>query len=182
MSGSSVKSTVVARSLAESADGPAAFNALAWYRYAAPGETPESTNDVADVVATRMSAPPAERRHTSYDVASGVAAQVTVTCAGAVARAVTLFGAPGGAGVAEAASCDTGIVIPATTSAAVRAAPLFSATAYVTCPSPRPLAAPVSVIHEALVDADQLHVEAVVTSMLPVPPASGNETDEGLTP
>jgi hypothetical protein len=73
-------------------------------------------------------------------------------------------------------------VNPATTIVAVRAAPVFGATEYVTCPSPVPETAPVSVIHEAFVEALHPQVDAVITAIVPVPPASGDEIDVGLTP
>ncbi len=46
---------------------------------------------------------------------------------------------------------------------------------------PDPVADPVSVIHEALVDEPQLHPNCVVTAIVPVPPAAGTVTLSGLT-
>jgi len=61
---------------------------------------------------------------------------------------------------------------PPTARVAVRdALPVWAATAKATDPGPAPLAPAVTVSHEAPLTAVQLHVEAVDTETLPVPPS-----------
>ena len=66
-------------------------------------------------------------------------------------------------------------VAPAIVSVPVRLDPVFAATPNVTEPVPDPVAPPVMVIHDALLDAVQPQPVAAVTLLLPVPAAAVND-------
>jgi len=85
-----------------------------------------------------------------------------------------------GATGAVRALCDTLIINPAMLIKADRdVIPAFAGTVYVTLPDP--VAAPVNVIHDAVVDDVQAHVGEVVTVIVPVPPPAGIAKKTGLT-
>lgn len=76
--------------------------------------------------------------------------------------------------------CVTLIGIPAMLRIADRdVIPAFAGIVYVTLPDP--VADPVNVIHEAVVDDVQAHVDDVVTVIVPVPPPAGAVTRSGVT-
>ncbi len=66
-------------------------------------------------------------------------------------------------------------VAPAIVSVPVRLDPVFAATPNVTEPLPDPVAPPVMVIHDALLDAVQPQPVAAVTLLLPLPAAAVND-------
>jgi hypothetical protein len=70
------------------------------------------------------------------------------------------------------AACVTVNVWPAMVMVPERAAPVFAATLYATVPLPVLLVPDVIVIHEALLDAVQAHVDPALTATEPVPPAA----------
>ncbi len=78
------------------------------------------------------------------------------------------------------APCVTLIGMPAMLIVADRAmVPVLAATVYVAFPDP--VADPATVIHEAVVDEPQPHVNCVVTAIVPVPPPTGTVTSSGVT-
>ena len=77
--------------------------------------------------------------------------------------------------------CVTVTVRPATVSVPVRTGPLIAAALYCTSPSPVPVLPEVTVNHEALAEAAQLHPAPAVTAILPVPPAAGTDALSGET-
>lgn len=70
-------------------------------------------------------------------------------------------------------------VAPAIVSVPVRPDPVFAATPKVTVPLPDPVAPPVIVIHDALLEAVQLQPVAAVTLLLPLPAAPVKDCDVG---
>ena len=76
----------------------------------------------------------------------------------------------------HAAACVTVNVLPAAVSVPVRIVPaVLAATVNATVPFPDPDAPPVTVIHVLLLVAVHAHPAAVVTALLPVPPAAGSD-------
>ena len=86
-------------------------------------------------------------------------------------------------GVVSAATPDweTVTIWPATVKVPARAEELFAATLYLTVPFPEPLAPEVMVIHDALLEAVQEHLRAVVTVSEPVPAVEAKVGDRGET-
>jgi len=72
---------------------------------------------------------------------------------------------------------DTVTVTPAIVSVPLRAAPLFAAALYVTCPVPLPEPLLVTVIHDAFDTAAQVHPDAALTPTCSVPPSAATDCD-----
>jgi hypothetical protein len=68
---------------------------------------------------------------------------------------------------------------PAIVETTDRVAPLLDAAEYATVPLPVPLPPDTMVIHDAPLEADQVHPLWVVTAMLPVPPDVLKEALDG---
>ena len=75
-----------------------------------------------------------------------------------------------------AAACVTVNVAPAIVSVPVRVVvAVLAATLKDVVPLPKPIAPPVTVIHDALLAADHAQPRPAVTVLLPVPPAAVND-------
>ena len=77
------------------------------------------------------------------------------------------------------AACVTVIVVPATVSEPLRAAPVLAATVKAVDPLPLPPVPEVIVIHGVVVDADHAQPVPLMTVTDPVPPAVSKVNDAG---